>query len=515
MKRAVIYARYSSDKQREESIDAQVRACKDYCLRHHYLITKVYADEAKSGRDIAKRDAYNQMMADAVEGKFDIIIFHKIDRNSRNEFNYYTVQNTLTRLGVEYAYAQQPIDDSPEGKMTEAMLVAMAAYYSRNLGKETKKGLNENAYKALFNGGRPPLGYKIVDQQYEIEPHEAEAVRLIYQLYLAGWGYNKIAHALNAKGFKTREGRDFGKNSMYEILKNEKYMGNYTFNKTERKEGLPRNMHNMNSKNLIRVESAIPAIISEAEFMAVQKRREENRKRQHSYKTTERYLLSGKIFCGCCGSAMSGHRYTPRTKTYVYYSCNRKERIAAGRCPQKQISRDRLENWVIGIIKNKILADDSIKKIAADMAENYKNRNTGILKEKNALTTAKTMAERKLDNLYKLFENGNGDEYDMQRLENIKKELNNIKSKLKNLDEVNNLPELSEQNIESTLKYFKNKILEKDDMDAKKILIDLFVEQVTINIEEVFVTFGTKNVYMEMVPKTGLEPVRGSLPEGF
>ena len=206
MKRAVIYARYSSDKQREESIDAQVRACKDYCLRHHYLITKVYADEAKSGRDIAKRDAYNQMMADAVEGKFDIIIFHKIDRNSRNEFNYYTVQNTLTRLGVEYAYAQQPIDDSPEGKMTEAMLVAMAAYYSRNLGKETKKGLNENAYKALFNGGRPPLGYKIVDQRYEIEPHEAEAVRIIYQLYLAGFGYNKIAHVLNSKGFKLVKG---------------------------------------------------------------------------------------------------------------------------------------------------------------------------------------------------------------------------------------------------------------------------------------------------------------------
>ena len=124
MKRAVIYARYSSDKQREESIDAQVRACKDYCIRKHYLVTKVYADEAKSGRDIAKRDACNQMMADAVEGKFDIIIFHKIDRNSRNEFNYYTVQNTLTRLGIEYAYAQQPIDDSPEGKMTEAMLVA-------------------------------------------------------------------------------------------------------------------------------------------------------------------------------------------------------------------------------------------------------------------------------------------------------------------------------------------------------------------------------------------------------
>lgn len=515
MKRAVIYARYSSDKQREESIDAQVRACKDYCIRKHYLVTKVYADEAKSGRDIAKRDAYNQMMADAVEGKFDIIIFHKIDRNSRNEFNYYTVQNTLTRLGVEYAYAQQPIDDSPEGKMTEAMLVAMAAYYSRNLGKETKKGLNENAYKALFNGGRPPLGYKIVDQHYEIEPREAEAVRLIYQLYLAGWGYNKIAHALNAKGFKTREGRDFGKNSMYEILKNEKYIGNYTFNKTARKEGLPRNMHGKVSDDFIRVEDSIPAIISEAEFMAVQEKREKNKHRSAAYTAKENYLLSGKIFCGCCGSAMAGRRYKPRDKVYVYYGCLKKERVPGSRCQQKQINKERLEEVIINRIKTVFLSEEGLKIVAKDLAEEYQKLNENKTKEKNALTTAKTMAERKLDNLYKLFENGNGDEYDMQRLENIKKELNNIKSKLKNLDEVNNLPELSEQNIESTLKYFKNKILEKDDMDAKKILIDLFVEQVTINIEEVFVTFGTKNVYMEMVPKTGLEPVRGSLPEGF
>lgn len=515
MKRAVIYARYSSDKQREESIDAQVRACKEYCIRKHYLVTKVYADEAKSGRDIAKREAYNQMMADAVEGKFDIIIFHKIDRNSRNEFNYYTVQHTLTRLGIEYEYAVQPIDNSPEGKMTEAMLVAMAAYYSRNLGKETKKGLNENAYKALFNGGRPPLGYKIVDQRYVIEPREAEAVRLIYKMYLDGCGYNKIAHELNIQGFKTREGRDFGKNSMYEILKNEKYMGTYTFNKTERKEGLGRNMHGRLSKNIIRIEDAIPPIITEAEFMAAQKRRKENAERQRSYKTNEDYLLTGKIFCGCCGSAMTGHRYTPREKTYVYYSCSRKERIAAGRCPQKQIQRDAVENWVVSIIKNKILSEKNIKSLAAEMANSYKNREDDIIKQKNALTTAKTMAERKLDNLYKLFENGTGDEYDLKRLENIKAELNNIKSKLRALDDAFNLPELTAQRIENTLNYFKKIILEKNDTEVKKILIDLFVEQVTINTDDVFVTFGTKNVYMEMVPKTGLEPVRVSLPEGF
>ena len=158
MDRAVIYARFSSDMQREESIDAQVRACKEYCKRKGYIVVSVYSDEAKSGRSILERTAYNQMLADAIGDSFDVIIFHKIDRNSRNEFNYYTFKDKLEKLGIRYEYAVQPIDQSPEGQMMESMLVGMAAYYSRNLSKETKKGLNENAYKALFNGGIAPFG---------------------------------------------------------------------------------------------------------------------------------------------------------------------------------------------------------------------------------------------------------------------------------------------------------------------------------------------------------------------
>lgn len=506
MKRAVIYARFSSDKQREESIDAQVRACKAYCLRKHYLVTKVYADEAKSGRDVTKRDAYNQMIADAAEGKFDIIIFHKVDRNSRNEFNYFTVQHTLSRLGVSYEYAVQPIDDSPEGKMTETMLVAMAAYYSRNLAKETKKGLNENAYKAQFNGGKPPLGYKIVNKRYEIEPREAEAVRLIYKLYLEGCGYNKIAHELNLRGFKTREGRDFGKNSLYEILKNEKYIGVYTFNKTERREGLPRNMHAAPGNNLIRIEDAIPAIISEAEFERARLQRERNKQCRGKYTSGETYLLTGKIFCGCCGSAMNGHRYKPRDTVYTYYSCSRKERIPSGRCQQKQIQRDPLENWIVNIIKNKILSEENLYILAHDMSEADAERCASCGKEKDALTTARAMAERKLDNIYKIFENGAADDYDIERLQQAKLELNDIKAKLKQVEHYKNLPPISEAEILRTLKLLKKKILEQDDKMAKKILIDLFVEQVSINADDVFVTFATKSVYLEMVPKNRAMP---------
>lgn len=116
MPRAVIYARFSSDMQREESIDAQVRACCSYCQSKGYLVVGQYVDEAKSGRELTKRDAYNQMLADALEDKFDIIIFHKIDRNSRNELNYYTTKDKLEKLGIRYEYAVQHIDASPEGR---------------------------------------------------------------------------------------------------------------------------------------------------------------------------------------------------------------------------------------------------------------------------------------------------------------------------------------------------------------------------------------------------------------
>lgn len=113
MLRAVIYARFSSDMQREESIDAQVRACKAYCQRKGYAVVGVYSDEAKSGRSTVNRDGYNRMLADAVEGNFDVIIFHKIDRNSRNELNYYKFKDQLARLGVSYEYASQSIDCTP------------------------------------------------------------------------------------------------------------------------------------------------------------------------------------------------------------------------------------------------------------------------------------------------------------------------------------------------------------------------------------------------------------------
>jgi site-specific DNA recombinase len=153
----------------------------------------------------------------------------------------------------------------------------MVEYYSKNLAREVMKGLQENACQAKFNGGIPPLGYDIVDGKYIINEKETETVRLIFDLYAQGYGYRHIIDELNLRGYRTKKGKPFSKNSIYEILKNEKYTGKYIFNKVTKKN------HRMVKEDIIVIDNAIPAIIDEDLFREVQKKMEENKRQQTSY----------------------------------------------------------------------------------------------------------------------------------------------------------------------------------------------------------------------------------------
>ena len=516
MLRAVIYARFSSDMQREESIEAQVRACREHCRRNQYIVTHIYKDEAKSGKTILGREGYNQMLVDAMEHKFDVIVFHKIDRNARNEFNYYSFKNTLVQLGIKYEYAVQNIDNSPEGQMMENMLVGMAAYYSRNLAKETKKGLNENAYKAMFNGGIPPLGYRVENKRYVIDEHEAEAVRLIFSMYLSGNGYGAIASALASKGFTTKSGQPFCKNSLFDILSNEKYIGVYTFNKIPRNGVKPRNTHSKTpAPDYIRIEDALPAIIEKETFFAVQEKKAFNRSRSAAYLAIETYLLSRKIFCGCCGSAMVGRRNKHKDKVYIYYCCSRKERTPGASCTQKQIRRDILENWVLQILEQEISGTIETDRFIDMMIEHYRKLNSGSQEKIAALKAEKTVNEKKLNNLYLIAENGDFDEYDMEHMQKIKNRLSEIKKSLAAFQENEKLPELKKEDVTKILQLFYQKAFKERDINAKKMLIDLLVKRVSINGSVITLEITTERVFSRMVPRTGIEPVRLSLTEGF
>ena len=521
MQRAVIYARFSSDMQREESIDAQVRACTEYCKRKGYVIVNVYVDEAKSGRDIVKRDAYNQMMADAIAHRFDIIIFHKIDRNARNEYNYYTFKNTLAQLGISYEYAAQDISSTPEGQMMETMLVGMAAYYSRNLALEVRKGLNENAYKALFNGGKPPLGYTIEDQRYVIEPRGAAAVRLIYDMYLDGKGYMEIIKALAAHGYTTSFGKPFKKTSLYEILSNEKYTGVYIYGRAVTGNNKRRNSHPTKNDNVIRVEDAIPAIISKEQFAAAQAKRAQNKKQSGSYKGKRGFLLSGKIQCALCGSSMCGHRLQTkprkdgtRAPERIYYICSARHNGGRAACVADNMPAAKIEAAVLEALKGKLFSAAAIKELAKAMTAAWEQEEAEAKEAHSRLLAAKAAAERKLHNIYAMIEaGGEADEYVLERLNKIKLELKDIKERLDDLPSQTDYPAsaLSADEIANTISLFAQHVYKDGNEAAKRKLFDLFVDHVEVNPDysTVFITTNIPafSAPFYMVEMRGVEPL--------
>ena len=190
--KVALYARFSSDNQRSESIDAQIRAMKAYCKQHNFVIINTYIDEAKSATT-DRRPAFQQMIADSSNHTFDILLVHKLDRFARNRYDSAVYKRELKKNGVLVYSVLENLDNSPESIMMEAVLEGMSEYYSQNLSREVMKGMRENALQCKHTGGIPPLGYDLDEEKrLIINPHEAEAVKLIFDLYYQGYGYSYI-----------------------------------------------------------------------------------------------------------------------------------------------------------------------------------------------------------------------------------------------------------------------------------------------------------------------------------
>lgn len=503
--RAAIYGRYSSDKQREESIEAQFRIIKEYCERKGYTVVKEYKDEAVSGTKTVKRIQYKQMLLDAKADIFDVIVFHKVDRAARNELDYYTAKDLLLRSGIRYEYATQNIDDSSSGQLMEGILVAFAANYSRNLAEETKKGLNENAQNSVFNGGRAPLGYKIVNKHYEINEEEAPAVRAIFAMYADGKGYGAIIKYLNEKGYLTRDGKTFGKNSLHSIIKNERYIGTYVFNSAVRGYAGVRNSHPAHErKDIIRQENAIPAIVTKEMWQDVQTRLKLNQRVKTSSIAKEPYLLSGLVFCGLCGSSLVGHRHAHDGKTWRYYACSSKERKLT-QCKFENINTDDLEQAVLTKIVNKVFSDSNDMFIKSNIAEEDKQNKSISNKELLAMERKEAGLETKLNNLYALFEDGEVDEFDKARLQKVKDQIKILNGEIKKAKATKKSPSQKFKEIKLVLEKYKQMLLAcNNQIELRKFLLAfvhrIIVTNVTIKIE---LTFTTTVVCDSSFPSTG------------
>lgn len=290
------------------------------------------------------------MISDA--DRFDFVPVHKLDRFARNRSDSIGYRMELKRHNTTLISVIENLDeDNPESIILESVLEGMNEYYSRNLAREVRKGLNENALKCQHNGGKPPLGYKVDPQTklLEIDNEEALAVRIIFQSVLDDKGYFHIIKQLNENGMKTKLGKPFGKNSLHDILRNEKYCGVYIYNRTQAKTDNKRNNHKSKSnEDIIRIENGVPAIVSKEMFERVQEIMNRRTNKTPTSAAKEIYLLSDKIYCGECGAVYCGnrHRSSRGKTTIVTYRCNNQSNKTSIACKNKEINKNTLKLYL-------------------------------------------------------------------------------------------------------------------------------------------------------------------------
>lgn len=361
--KAVIYARYSSERQNEQSIEGQLRECYAFAKAHDITVVKEYIDRAISGKAADNREAFQQMITDSDRKAFDAVIVYRTDRFARNRYDSAIYKARLKRNGVAVMYAKEHIPDGPEGILFESLLEGMAEYYSAELSQKLRRGMRENALKCKATGGNAPLGYKIgTDKHYEIDEKTAPIVRKIFEMYSEGHTCVEICKYMNSMGVKTARGGEFTRHSLPTILRNKKYIGYYI------------------CKDIC-VEGGVPAIIEPELFEAVQVRLEANHKHPQRKRAKEEYLLSGKLYCGICEHGIIGHSGTSRNGSkHYYYKCSNSKF-----CCKKSVQKEWLENLIVDETVRNVLTPDMIEIIAErcaaiSEADNYPQDEVELLK---------------------------------------------------------------------------------------------------------------------------------------
>jgi len=465
VKKGVIYARYSSDRQNEQSIAGQVEECTKWAKNNDISIVHIYHDEALTGKT-DKRPDFQKMIKDAKNGKFDFIIVYKLDRFARNRYDSAIYKAQLKKFGVKVLSAMEKITDGPEGIILEGLLESMAEYYSANLAQNVLRGMHQQAELGKYMGGTAPLGYKIDENKnYVIDENSAVVVRRVYERYAEGYTIKEICQELNAAGYKTSKGRSFTYSSLHTVLTNRKYIGVYECMG-------------------VTIKDRIPKIIDEAVFEKVQQRVQRNRLSPASAKSDVDFHLTGKLFCGKCGSNMTGDSGTSHTKvTHYYYSCIEKKRRRG--CTKKSVKKGWIEQLITDITIEQVLTDENIELISQKAFElNEKERND--TSELTALKNSLREAQKAIDNIMNAIEQGIITDTTKERLVNAEERKKALLDSIAK-EEIKK-PAITKEQIEFFLYEMKNRIHNSD--EQAEIIINTFVNAVYLYDDKMTITFN-------------------------
>jgi len=497
-KRAVAYARFSSDIQREESIEAQVRAIQEYCESNGFVLLQTYADRGLSGTS-DKRPEFQQMIADSSDKKFDAVIVHKLDRFARNRRDSAIYKGILQKNNVRLISVLENFQDDPESVILESVIEGMNEYYSLNLSREVKKGLRENALNSRVTGEPPALGFSVDrnTQKYIINEYEAEAVRLIFQMYIDGYSYGDIINVLNRKGYKTRRGLPFAKNSLNNILRNERYTGVYIYVTDSKRNPTGKYVRfgEYDEEAVIRIPGGIPEIVSEETFQKAQVKMKERCHKAAKFAAKQEYLLSGKIFCGECGSPYAGNLRKPRPDhpLYISYKCTRRNQ-RNDKCTNPEINRDKLESIVLDKLSNVLFNPEVIPMLVSEYNEYIADKNGSAKKKTKLLKNQLAEVERKITKAVDLL---------------IETSSSALKTKLRELEEQKEKIQYELSDAEIALKgdiyceeeivklfHMAEKQLKNGALANRRIIIEQYVNKVLIYPDKIEVYMNLMNDYV-------------------
>ncbi|WP_195513958.1 recombinase family protein [Turicibacter sanguinis] len=499
MIKAAAYCRFSSQMQADgHSIEAQQRAIYKYMAEKGYIPSGEYIDEAVTGTNL-QRAAFNQMLEDAEKGLFDVVVVHKMDRFSRDVYDALDVERRLGSFGIRIESVIEQFSDTPEGQLQQIIQLGVGQYYSANLAREVMKGLKENAYKALHNGGIPPLGYDVNPEtnQYVINEKEAQCIRIIFEKFLEGWTYRELADYLNLLGYTTKIGNKFSsKSSFYDLLTNPKYKGEYVYNRTVKKPkrlGMKRNHRkNKSEEDIIRIENGIPAIVTKETFDAVQTLFSKRQRTKSQKRAKTIYLLSGLVYCSECGSKYHGSaRKGGRNKQeYVSYRCSKRKAMDK-KCSCKEINRTLLDDFVLNqlfeLVLNENIIEQLYERINVKMKERLNEKESELPKLKQQLKEL----DKQISNIVRAIALGG-----CNRIEAITAELQRLEKDKALIVEMIEEFEKEDEGYYITRDQIKELIVESrnfvtmNNSEMIKCIISRFVHQIRISNEAIEVEYN-------------------------
>lgn len=402
---AMINARYSTDNQNPDSIEVQVDKCKEWCHQHGIPILGIYADEAASGMKDT-RPQYENMMMQLRQGIGDMVVIYDQSRMFRKMTAWFAFRDELTAMGVKVISVTQPMIGKdlrdPTNFLTEGSMALFNQIWALQSRQKTMEKMRYMARNGQHTGGKPALGYQVKDGRLEICEEEAKIVRRIFEEYASGKSYREIIAGLNRDGLKTKRGNAFGSNSLHDLLHNEKYIGVLVYGQAPYREDGTRNTHSKDGADMIRIEDALPAIVSKELFETVQKRMEQNKRQQGGRPPVKRdYPLKGKVFCGECKSAMT---ISTSQQKYDYYRCTGKKRLHT--CNAAPISADYLESRVAEALRTMLGKPEEINGLICILRDQAEAIQAGSVARLQDLIQQEKDVTAKLNNAVEAVLNG-------------------------------------------------------------------------------------------------------------